>query len=193
MAEIVETRSAQLDGVRFSERLIDLIVMPYGVEALVPHAGRMIREICERGAFEQISAERRRFTVNRGHNLDALVGKAIAFDPDAEDGLRATVLISPTPLGDETLQLAADGILDASAGFKVKSETWHEGRSLRRIGRAWLHHIAMVPDPAYEDARVLAVRANDPAPSLAAAGSTPLLDEWRAWQLRERFAKIDGE
>jgi hypothetical protein len=51
----------------------------------------------------------------------------------------------------------------------------------------------MVPDPAYEDARVLAVRANDPAPRLAAAGATPLLDEVRGWKLRERFASIDGE
>jgi HK97 family phage prohead protease len=189
----IEIRSAQLDQVRFSERLIDLIVMPYGVEAMVPHDGRMVREICERGAFERISAERRRFSVNRGHNLDALVGKAISFDPDAEDGLRATVRISPTLLGDETLQLAADGLLDASAGFIPKQDSWHEGLSLRRILKAWLHHIALVPDPAYADARVLAVRANDPAPGPAAAGSTPLLDEVRSWKLRERFATIDAE
>lgn len=193
MAEQVEIRSAQLDSVRFAERLIDMIVMPYGVEAVVPHAGRMIREVCERGAFDKISAERRRFSVNRGHDLDRVIGRATSFDPDAADGLRATVRIAATELGDETLQLASEGLLDASAGFIPKQDSWHEGRSLRRIAKAWLHHIALVPDPAYTDARVLAVRANEPAPSLAVAGPTPLLDEVRAWQLRERFASIGSE
>lgn len=189
----IEIRSAQLAGVRFADRLIDLVVVPYGVEAEVPHQGRMIRELVERGAFGSIDAVRRRISVNRDHDLRSIVGKAISFDPDAEDGLLATIKIASTPHGDEALQLASEGMLDASAGMLPKAQTWERGRSLRRITKAWLHHIALTPDPAYTDARVLAVRAAEPPPPAAGASSTPLLDAWRAEQLEQRFASLFGE
>jgi phage head maturation protease len=77
------------------------------------------------------------------------------------------------------LALAADDCLDASAGFRVLpgGETW-EGRSRRRIVKAWLDHIALTPDPAYTDARVLAVRN----------GATPRIDAICEWQRENRLA-----
>jgi len=62
-----------------------------------------------------------------------------------------------------------------------------------RVASAWLEHIALVPDPAYTDARVLAVRAAEPEPGPAGAVPTPLLDEVRGWKLHERFASIGRE
>ena len=40
-------------------------------------------------------------------------------------------------------------------------EEWSEDRSLRRITKAWLHHLALTADPAYDGARVLEVRRAD--------------------------------
>ena len=50
-------------------------------------------------------------------------------------------------------------------------EVW-ETRSRRRLTKAWLGHIAMVPDPAYETANVLAVRSQ-------AAHNAPQGGSWR--------------
>lgn len=192
MSEI-EIRSAQLADVKFAERLISLMVMPYEVETDVPHLGRMIREVCSRGAFDKIDATRRRFTVNRGHDLEHPIGKAISFDPDHPDGLTAELRIAHTALGDETLQLASEGLLDASAGFLPKAMTWNRERTLRRLEKVWLHHVALTPDPAYPDARVLAVRQAPPPPLVAPVGATPNLDAWRARQLQERFGSLTIE
>jgi len=131
----------------------------------------MINEICSRGAYGNVQNNTRKITVNRDHHRGLLVGKTLALHPSREEGLVAELSISRTELGEETLVLADDGILDASAGFELlrqgpngrgpvysDAETWERGRSLRRLNRIKLDHIALVPDPAYEDARVLAVR-----------------------------------
>jgi HK97 family phage prohead protease len=193
VADGILIRTGRLSGVEFRERVIDMVVVPYETETVVLHQGRRIRELFERGAFGRITADRRRFPVNRGHLADAVVGKAISFDPDAPDGLLASVRIAQTELGDETLQLASEGLLDASVGYRPKRVVWADGRSLMRVASAWLEHIALVPDPAYTDARVLAVRAAEPPPGPAGVVPTPLLDEVRGWKLNERFASIGRE
>ena len=64
----------------------------------------------------------------------------------------AELHIARTPLGDETLGLAADQALEASVGFAVMAggEQWLEQRTRRRLTRCFLDHIAMVPEGAYE-------------------------------------------
>jgi HK97 family phage prohead protease len=178
-AGALEIRSAQQLEVSFPRRLIELVVMPYESETVVPHEGRMIREVCSRGAFDGIERRANRVRVNRDHQAERTVGRAVAFHPSREVGLVAELRIAQTPLGDETLTLAEDGILDASAGFLPfpGGESWPE-RGLRRLSKVWLGHIAMTPDPAYLDAEVLSVRTADAPPST----STPRLDEVRAWR-----------
>jgi HK97 family phage prohead protease len=184
----LEFRSATQVGVSFPKRQIELIVMPYETEAQVVHKGRLIREIVSRGAFEGLDARHRRIAVNRGHVIDQVVGRAVAFHPSREVGLVAELQIARTAAGDETLALADDGLLDASAGFGVPDggETWPE-RGLRRLNRLWLDHIAMTPDPAYKTAQVLAVREagepGDPVPR-------PNLDMVRGWMLADRYATL---
>lgn len=191
MAEL-EIRSAQLGEVRFADRTIEMIVMPYEAETTVTEKGRRIREVCSRGAFADINASRHRVSVNRDHHNHAVVGKAIAFHPNRSDGLMAELRISQTPLGDETLQLAEDGVLDGSAGFRIMpgGESWHERRTLRRLNKVWLVHIAMTPEPAYDGARVLAVRSSSDGEPV---GATPNLDRIRAWRLQDEFASLFGE
>jgi len=187
--EIRKVADQQL-GVSFPKRQIELVVMPYEVEAQVVHRGRMIREIVSRGAFEGIDATRRRIVVNREHVLDKVVGKAIRFHPSREEGLVAELRIAPTEQGDETLALADEGLLDASAGFGVPDggETWPE-RGLRRLSRLWLDHIAMTHSPAYEGTNVLAVR--DKASVVAPAAARPNLEVVRGWRLADRYALIE--
>ena len=197
----LEIRSAQLTGVRWADRIIELLVMPYNREAVVPEGGgmsnRMIREVCMPGAFAGLERRANRIRVNRDHDVRRTIGKAVTFHTNATDGLIGEFRIANTPLGDETLELADEGVLDASAGFNLKPDgaTWHERRTLRKLHKVWLVHVAMTPDPAYEDARVLAVRAADTTAAVTPAAAvvpTPHLAELYARELAERAAAIDA-
>src|SRR5262249_58705386 len=122
---MIEHRSGQLAGVNFPKRQIELVVMPYEVETEVFHQGRMMGEICSRGAYGNVQNNSRKITVNRDHHRGLLVGKTLALHPSREEGLVAELSISRTELGEETLVLADDGILDASAGFELLRQGPH--------------------------------------------------------------------
>jgi len=188
-AGVLRYRDATTLGVSFPERTIELVAMPYNVEALVPINGRMVRESIAPGAFDGIERRPNRVRVNRDHQRERTCGKTIAFYPSREEGLVAEVYISRTPLGDETLALADEGILDASAGYlpMAGGEQWSDGRTRVRMTRCWLGHIALTPDPAYESARVLAVRQQAADAAAAAPVATPNLDQVRAWLIAERY------
>jgi HK97 family phage prohead protease len=188
----LEFRAAPTLGeVDFPSRTIELVVMPYEQETLVEYRGRMVGEICTRGAFSGLERRPNRVKVNRDHDVNRSVGCARSFHPNREDGLVAEVKIARTPLGDETLALAADGVLDASAAFGVMrdGEVW-ENRNRRRLNRLWLGHIALVPDPAYDGANVLAVREASRIDQHADRLETPNLDTIRAWLLEQRYSQL---
>jgi HK97 family phage prohead protease len=186
----IEIRASQLADVSFPKRMIELIVMPYETETQVAVKGRMVGEIVSRGAFDGIERRPNRVKVNRDHNVERTVGRAVAFHPSRQEGLVAELRVSPTVLGDETLVLAQDGILDASAGFMIKdepdAEVW-ETRARRRLNKLWLVHVALTPDPAYETANVLAVRQADPEP----VAVMPNLERLRLMMWRDQLDEID--
>jgi phage head maturation protease len=180
----LERRSAAVSGVNFAQRVITLVAVPYEAEATVEYRGSLWRESFERRAFDGIEKRPGRVKVNRDHDKHRLVGKAIRFWPSRDEGLVADVKISQTPLGDETLALADDEVLNGSVEFAVRgSDQLLDPRNMtRRIRRAYLGFIGLVPDPAYEGAKVLAVRSPlvpsadaDMAPLV-----TPVLDEFLA-------------
>lgn len=199
----LEYRAAKQVGVSFPDRMIELIVMPYEEETVVPYHGRMVREVFSKGAFDGIERRANRIRVNRDHDVSRTVGRAVKLH-NRDDGLVAEVRIARTELGDETLALADEECLDASAGFlpMPDGEVW-EGRTLRRLVKAWLGHIAMTPDPAYEGARTLSVRQGGTGvpidATVASQGLTepprgivaPNLDVVRAWRLQEEYALLD--
>jgi phage head maturation protease len=204
MSEI-EFRSSQLADVNYPKRLIELVVMPYESEAEEAEVrGRAVTEIVSRGAFNGVEKRTSQVKVNRGHQLDRVVGRAVALHPSRVEGLVAELRISRTDLGEETLILAEDGLLDASAGFALMrkhgrtgpvipdAEVW-ENRNRRRLNHLFLDHIAMVPDPAYQDARVLTVRAhhNAPEPPETVEGK-PNFDRLRLDELRAQMAVLDN-
>jgi HK97 family phage prohead protease len=183
----VEWRAAvEVSGVDFADRIIEVVVVPYDEETTVeypPGSGRAIIESVNRGAFDGLGKRPGRVTANRDHDVRRVVGIAKAIHTDRSNGLVGEVKISRTPLGDETLQLADDGVLGASVGMAVKpsDQIWSEGRSRRRIARAFLDHIALVPNPAYQGAEVLAVRSQLSPPPFELPPATPYLDEVMAY------------
>lgn len=158
LREPVELRSALVAGVDFEERRITLVAVPYDEETVVEYRGQLLRESVEPGAFDGIESRSVHVTANRDHDYSRTIGKAISYRTADPAGLVAEIQVSRTALGDETLQLAADGVLKASVGMLVRrsDQTIREG--LRRIHRAFLDHISLVPNPAYQGASVLAVR-----------------------------------
>jgi len=184
-------RSAGTMTVDYPERIIEMIAVPYDEETLVRNRGRMVRESIAPGAFAGVERRANRVKVNLAHDVEAVVGRALALHPERPEGLVAELRISRTPRGDDMLALAADGAIDASVGFAPMpgGEQWNGDRSACRITRAYLGHIALTGDPAYAGANVLAVRqASAPAPLPAARVLTPNLDRIFA----ERAARLAG-
>lgn len=156
--EPVEIRSATLTNVDFEERTIDLLVIPYDEEAAVPYAGAMVLETVAPGAFDGIETRGEHVSANRDHNYERTFGRVVSYRTDDPAGLRASVYVSDTELGNETLRLAADGVLKPSVGMLVRRSDQVLRRGSRRIKRAFLDHVSLVPNPAYRGAGVLAVR-----------------------------------
>ena len=161
----VEIRTAAVANIDTEERIVTMIAIPYEQETTVPCRGETWNEVVQPGAFAGIENSTHTFRVNRDHDKRRLVGKIVRYYPEREEGLVVDAYISKTELGDETLQLAKDGILGASVGMAIRSTDQVLDRSAgtrtRRIKRAFLDHLALVPDPAYQGAEVLAVRHED--------------------------------
>lgn len=166
-------RTATIDDVAYGLRQITLIAVPYDVETLVNDGRGTIREKFTRTAFTGIESRASRITVNRDHSRERAIGVVKTFNTTDRRGLIATVKISSTALGDESLQLAADGVLRASVAFSTKPKDAPVVNGLRTVNRAELHHIALTPEPAYEGAEVLDVRTGNPI------RHTPNLDQAR--------------
>jgi HK97 family phage prohead protease len=157
----LEYRKATSLDVRYPERVIDLIAVPYNEETRVLHHGRWIVESIAPGSFAGVKLEDRHIIVNRGHDTERPLGKVFGLHPNNHRGLRTEIKIVGTPAGDEVLELAAEELLGASVGFAPYpgGETYSQDRTRRTITRAFLGHIALTGTPAYEGAQVLAVRS----------------------------------
>lgn len=190
----IRTRGTVTD-VRFAERLIDLVVIPYGERALVEHRGRLVQEVVVPGAFDGIERRPNRVRVNYQHQdqeLRHLLGRVEAFHPKRPEGLVARLKIRGGEEGDLALERAEEGILAGSAGFQVMAggEEWPT-RTLRRLTRLFLEHVALTPTPAYAGAQVLAVRSSSSS-SAPEPSATPNLDAVRGWRLEELAARLGG-
>ena len=182
----VEFRSSNVAGVNFAERIIEVVAVPYDEDAPVEYRGEMWIERFLRGAFEGIETRSTPVRANRDHDHRRVVGKVTQFHPSRTEGLVAAARIAKTPLGDETLALADDDCLGASVGFAVRGSDQELNRRdrTRTIKRAFVDHLAFVPDPAYVGAGVLAVRSATDPPLAADLPKlvTPNLDELLAWK-----------
>lgn len=182
----VEFRSAAVNNVDFAERLIEVMVVPYAPQsATIEYRGEVWTEFFEPGALTGIDSRQRRIPVNLEHDRNQYVGRVESFNPDNPDGALATLKIFDTDRGNEALRIAADDGLSSSIGFGVRGadQVLDRRKMERRIQRAFIDHVALVAQPAYEGAKVLAVRADMEADAREPL-KTPLLNEVladRAW------------
>lgn len=194
---VVEMRSAgvAIDDVDFKDRTITLVAVPYEKPAMVNYRHAVWQEVFSRSAFKGIEARQKMIPVTaqldtvgdpdagHTHKGGRLVGRIAQSYPDSEPGLITDIKISKTPAGDETLALAADHVLHPSVGFCManphKDQDLDRRAMVRRINRAFLDHLAFVGEPAYPDAKVLAVRsAPHTEADLPPLKETPLMDKW---------------
>lgn len=185
------TGSAVLEGVNFDQRVITVLAVPYEDPTPVMYRGDVWHEVFSRSAF--LGMKMRQDRMGRipvtsllnvpnpaGHLGAQLVGRVVKLEPEHNDGLHAEMRISKTSVGDDTLEMAADGTLGPSIGFLCRgSDEQLDRRSMtRRVNNAILDHIALVGQPAYENAAVLSVRSvtdGDDLPRL----DTPNMDSVR--------------
>lgn len=174
-------RNSTLTDVDHKQRRIELIAVPWDQEAEVFWRGDVWREVFRRGAFDGIESRAGAVRVNREHVKGHTVGKIESFDPSHPEGLFARVKVVKGPEGDAVLNLAEDDMISASVGYKTQKPTdvqLDKPAKLRTVLNAWLDHLGMVEDPAFDGARVLAVR-EDQTGLLVAEGplpDTPALD-----------------
>lgn len=193
MIPSVENRSdgVRIDGVDFGQRIITVLAVPYEHPTLVPFHQEVYSEVFSRSAFNGIESQARKIPATAALEIPAtdhkggrLVGRVISSDPYGPDGLVSEIKISRTPQGDDTLELAADEALWPSIGFMVKNPKFDQEvdrhQKTRRVNRAFLDHLAFVGQPAYDGAKILAMRSAQDAALLEsqqeAFSPTPRMD-----------------
>lgn len=170
-------RSAAIEDIAFGKREITLIAVPYNVEAVVPDwRPRATREKFMGGSFDGIESRTKNITLNRDHAPQRVIGVAKGFNTRDAKGLISTFKVSNTPLGDESLQLAADGVLHASIEFRARTQDMAIKDGVMTFYRAFLEHVGLTPIPAYEGADIINVRtgqsvAESPTPNLDIAAA----------------------
>jgi HK97 family phage prohead protease len=168
----IETRT---DGDGF--RHLVGIVVPWSGTYRMPNG---VTESFERSAFTKTLAERGdRIPLYQQHaTSDTLpVGTSVSWENTA-DGLVADFRMARTERAAEVLSLAEDGMVSGlSVGFipiRNRQETRNDRPHVVRV-EARIDHVGFVAKPAYDDARVLAVRQFDPDNE----DHAPLLARWR--------------
>jgi HK97 family phage prohead protease len=178
----IQTRSATVDALDVTQRVVELRAVPYNVETrLSPH----LVEAFHPRAFANAAKDPPRVKLWSGHSTagGSPVGQAYEVE-DRPDGVWVRARVSATAAGDELLTLAQDGVLDeASVEFKPIPDAMVVTRrgddTLVRHRRAQLLGVALVPHGAYgRAAAVVAVRDE---------ASAKIREEWLA-RLRSRTA-----
>jgi len=139
-------------------RTVTGIVVPFGTVARVSDGGKPYEEMFQRGAFAKTITERGdRVKLLLQHDHAEPIGRATLLREDAA-GLYGEFAVSKVGRGDEALELVRDRVIDSfSVGFaKVKHR--QDGPVTVRTEVA-LREASLVTFPAYDTARVLALRA----------------------------------
>jgi HK97 family phage major capsid protein/HK97 family phage prohead protease len=156
-------------------RIIEGLVVPYGVPALVADRdaagafGKPYKEQIAPGAADGIDPAK--VTLESSEHKGKLVGRGLTAE-STDAGLHMALKVSKTPAGDELLELARDGVLTGmSIVFRPISQRSVLGGIVERTAID-IRRVAVLERGAYEDAQVTAVRADpDSQPPDAAPAS----------------------
>lgn len=156
-------------NVRSSRRIIEGRAVPYGVAELVSDDGMtQYREEWALGAFAAYGqpANAGRVKLNYTHDDTLLrnwIGRTKHFE-EKRDGLYGEWKVDETELGDLILFKVDDAQLRGlSIASRPLESIERDGVTLRV--RALLDHVALVEQPAFTDAQVLALRERRQAPT----------------------------
>jgi HK97 family phage prohead protease len=137
-------------------RQIAGIAVPYDTQIRV--GGYL--ETFRAGAFKDSDPTKSPLTAMHPTSAEQLpIGVAVELH-DEPTGLRGVWHISKTQAGDEVLELVRDGAVSGlSIGFIPDQDRWNKDRTAVERLRALLDHTAIVRVPAYDSARITALRA----------------------------------
>lgn len=141
-----------------SGRTIAGIIVPFDTVARVSDGGAPYNESFQRGSFSKTIADRgERVKLLYQHNSLEPIGRATMLEERA-DGLYGEFQVSNVARGDQALELVADGVIDSfSVGFTgIKAEK-RGGVTVRTEVK--LREASLVTFPAYDSARITAIRA----------------------------------
>jgi uncharacterized protein len=142
-------------------RTIHGALLPWGTEARVVDAGRLVTETFERGALAGTDPARVPLTATHPRDAGTLpIGVMVELEERA-DAAHGAWHVSDTMIGNEVLALARDGVpLGLSVGFAEVpgGSRWSADRQRVTRTRAALDHVAVVRVPAYQGAGVVGVR-----------------------------------
>ncbi len=154
---MTETTTVRLELRRSGDHALEGLCVPYGVTTM--KAGHARGERFLAGAFADAALQRIKVRLTDSHADEARrpVGVGTEFRDDVS-GLFGTFRFYNTPEGrgarENVLEETYGGL---SVGFlPVEERVGDDGA--REIVKARLFHVSLVDEPAYEDARVLAVR-----------------------------------
>lgn len=160
------TERRTITGLELREgRTLVGVVVPYGVDTRI---GRYVESFAA-GAFAGVDPNL--VPLLAAHEHAALpIGRTVDLVEEAR-GLVGSFHVAETPKGDEVLALARAGVpLGLSVGFRPTQDRWNTDKTRVVRVRAQLAEVSVVGVPAYNDARVEAVRA------LADQHARPLLN-----------------
>ncbi len=156
------TRVQHVDlEIRGDGRTVAGIAVPFDVPAEISTGVDRFVEVFRQGAFTKTIVERGdRVKALAQHDSRSLpLGRVTKLREDTA-GLYAELRMSKTRDADEVLELVKDGALDSfSIGFSPVRDRWSsDGARVERL-EVGLREVSLVAFPAYESARVLAVRS----------------------------------
>lgn len=176
-------------------RTVSGICVPFDTPSLVSDGGPLYLEEFARGAFARTITERGagavKFLVQ--HDAQALpIGRAADLREDAA-GLYGEFRVSRTAKGDEALELIRDGALDGlSIGFKPIAEAKGRSGAVRRT-EVKLREVSAVTFPAYDDARIAAVRGILTPEQVRALPDLPLTFAPMSAEMAEAYTRAVAE
>lgn len=167
-------------------RTVTGIAMPWDeVSSNTPHRGG---EVFRRGAFKRSLEHHTRAgrlpRLMYAHNGESRpVGLPLKVE-ETDPGLYVEYRMVNTPAADAALLEVREGVLDAlSVGFTAVQAP-HNRRGVREVREARLNEVSLVSMPAYENARVLALREIAAAidiPEIPDISFNPIVIGGRAW------------
>lgn len=161
----LELRNLTTDGDRHT---LEALCVPYEVPTYAVSVPGHRGEVFARGAFSGLldapqTWPKVRLTDSHTDTSERRpVAKAADF-VDTDEGLVGRFQFFNTPEGRGAWENVVEGTYGGlSVGFIATGERTRSG-GLREVTSARLHHVSLVDEPAYREARILATRAEDEA------------------------------